>query len=105
MTPLPPAERDALLESLVSGLKSRGLATPALFALELHRPLGNILAHGVLGLTPLLAPALGVARMQQAAALLADPLAIDELIERLSPPSLRPSKTEIAEGRGTGGLG
>jgi hypothetical protein len=83
-TPLPEAERDALLDSLADGLKKRGLAVPALFVLELHRPLGNTLAHGVLGLTPLLAPVLGVQKMQQAAALLAEPGSIDLLLERLS---------------------
>jgi hypothetical protein len=104
-TPLPPAERDALLDSLADGLKKRGLATPALFALELHRPLGNTLAHGVLGLTPLLAPVLGVQRLQQAAALLAEPGSIDLLLERLSgpiPPAPFPSvfPTSSAEGKG-----
>ncbi len=111
-TPLPPSERDALLDSLADGLKKRGLATPALFALELHRPLGNTLAHGILGLTPLLAPVLGVRRMQQAAALLAEPGSIDLLLERLAPipsgsPSLAPppttgTRTEKGEGKGPG---
>jgi len=74
------------LLSMADGLKKRGLAIPALFALELHRPLGNTLAHGLMGLTPLLGPVLGAARMQQAAELLADPTAVDALIERLNAP-------------------
>ncbi len=109
-TPLPSSERDALLDALADGLKKRGLATPALFALELHRPLGNTFAHAILGLTPLLAPVLGVRRMQQAAALLAEPGSIDLLLERLAgpiPPAPFPSvfPTEYpsrlaAEGKG-----
>ncbi|KAH0533846.1 hypothetical protein FGG08_007531 [Glutinoglossum americanum] len=83
-TPLPDDERESLLDTLADGLKKRGLAIPALFALELHRPLGNTLAHGLMGLTPLLGPVLGAARLEKAAALLADPTAVDALIERLN---------------------
>lgn len=83
-SPLPADERDSLLDTLADGLKKRGLAVPALFALELHRPLGNTLAHGLMGLTPLLGPVLGAAKLQQASALLADPTAVDALIERLN---------------------
>ncbi|MGC4047922.1 MAG: hypothetical protein QM758_29355 [Armatimonas sp.] len=104
-TPLPPAERDSLLDTLANGLKQRGLAIPALFALELNRPLGNTLAHGLMGLTPLLAPVLGAARLQQASALLADPTAIDELIERLNemPPSVPPPPPSVSGQAGTEG--
>ena len=82
-TPLPDAERTAILERLVEGIRARGLQVPALFALELQRPLGNTLAHGLVGLTPLLGPVLGAGKLDVAARLLAEPAALDELISRL----------------------
>ena len=82
-TPLPDAERTAILERLVEGIRARGLQVPALFALELQRPLGNTLAHGLVGLTPLLGPVLGAEKLDVAARLLAEPAALDELISRL----------------------
>ena len=82
-TPLPAAERDALLERLAEGIARRGLEVPALFALEVHRPLAGTLAHGLIGLTPLLGPVLGAERLTAAARLLAEPGAIDDLMARL----------------------
>ena len=82
-TPLPTEEREALLERLAEGIRARGLQVPALFALELNRPLGNTLAHGLVGLTPLLGPVLGAEKLDVAARLLAEPDAMDDLISRL----------------------
>ena len=62
---------------------ARGLQVPALFALELNRPLGNTLAHGLVGLTPLLGPVLGAEKLDVAARLLSEPDALDDLISRL----------------------
>ena len=82
-TPLPAEEREAILSRLADGIRVRGLEVPALFALELNRPLGNTLAHGLVGLTPLLGPVLGAEKLDAAARLLAEPGAVDELISRL----------------------
>ena len=80
---LPAEVRAAILDRLADGIRARGLQIPALFALELNRPLGNTLAHGLVGLTPLLGPVLGAERLDTAARLLSEPGAMDELISRL----------------------
>ena len=81
--PLSPAERETLLGKIADAIRKRGLQTPALFALEMHRPLGFVASQGILGLIPTLGPLLGLERMKQAGRLLADPAAIEALILRL----------------------
>ena len=82
--PLAPAERNALIEEIAGIAEKRGLQTPLFFALEIHRPLGFVFSQGVLALTPLLGPLIGIERMKKATRLLGDASALDALIERLA---------------------
>jgi hypothetical protein len=81
--PLAPEERAALLDALAEAVRRRGLRVPTLFFVEVNRPLGFVASQGLIALTPLLAPLLGLDRLQNVGRLLADPATVDELVARL----------------------
>jgi len=85
--PLTEEERERLLDGFVRIVRRWGLETPATFALEMHRPLAFIGSQGLITLTPMLGPLLGLDWMQKLSRLLAEPGAIDALIARLEDPS------------------
>jgi hypothetical protein len=82
-TPLTIEERDALITKWVDSLKKRGLITPVLFALEMHRPLGFLASQGMIVGAPFIAPFIGIERWQDTSRLLGDREAIKILIQRL----------------------
>jgi len=57
-----------------------GLKVPAVFFLELHKPLSNLLYHATLALTPALSPLFGLQRLQNCSVFLANPANIENLI-------------------------
>jgi len=82
--PLPEEERERVLNTVVEAVARRGLQTPAVFALEIHKPLGFLASQGMLVFGPLFfTPLLGVERVQRLARLLGEPGAIEELIRRI----------------------
>ena len=81
--PLTTEERERLLDTVAEAVRRRGLTTPALFFVEINRPLGFMASQGIIALAPLLAPLLGLDRMQTVGRLLADPNAVDDLVRRL----------------------
>jgi hypothetical protein len=82
--PLPPEERDRLMDAVAAAVAQRGLQVPAVFALEVHKPLGFVASQTLLVFGPLFfAPLLGIERTQRLARLLAEPGAIEELIRRI----------------------
>lgn len=83
-TPLTPQERTELVSELSVAIRKRGMETPVYFLLETHRPLGFILSQSAVALTPMLAPLLGLERMEKAVRLLGDPVALDALLQNLS---------------------
>ena len=80
---LPPEERDSILDRLASALAARRLEVPAILALELHKPLAFLGSQALIVFTPLLAPAIGLERMQKASRLLERPENIERLIVRI----------------------
>jgi hypothetical protein len=82
-TPLTTEERDALITKWVDSLKKRGLITPVLFALEMHRPLGFLASQSMIVGAPFIAPFIGIERWQDTSRLLGDREAIKILIKRL----------------------
>lgn len=81
--PMPHEERDRLLSAAAAAVASRGLQTPAVFALEMHRPFGFLASQGALLFGPLFGPLVGIDRVHRFARLLAEPGAIDDLIARI----------------------
>ena len=97
--PLPREERDALFTSTAQFVARRGLQTPAILALEMHKPLGNIAGHGLVLVAPLLGPLLGIDRMQKLARVLMEPDAIEELIRKIEETDImteKPAKEQTA---------
>lgn len=87
--PLSQEEREHLLLTVADMVAKRGLQTPALFALEIHRPLAFIASQGMLAFAPLMAPLIGLERLQQVSRLMAEPGAIDDLIARIEATEIR----------------
>ena len=81
--PLPPEERDRLLDRLARAVVGRGLETPAILALEMHKPLAFLGAQTLIVVTPLLGPLLGLEQLQTLSRLLNEPDGIDALVRRI----------------------
>lgn len=81
--PLPEAEREDLLEKIATHVVKRGLSVPAIVALEMHRPLAFTFSQGMIALTPLFGPLVGLNRMQILGRLLAEPGGVEALIRRI----------------------
>ncbi len=82
-TPLPPADREKLLEEFANAVAKRGLQTPVIFGLEMHRPLAFTASQSIVVFAPMLAPLVGIERLQNISRLLGEPGIIDRLIERI----------------------
>lgn len=81
--PLPQTERDALLARVAAAVAGRGLETPVLLLLEIHRPAGFLLSQGLIVLGPMLAGLVGLDRVQTLSRFLREPGAVDDLIEAI----------------------
>jgi hypothetical protein len=81
--PSAPAVGAALLDQLAAAVVRRGLETPAVFFLELNRPLTFLAGQATHVLAPFLAPLVGIGKMQEVSRLLDDPRSIDRLLERI----------------------
>jgi hypothetical protein len=74
---------DPLLDRVATQVVRRGLVTPAVFFLELHRPLSFLAGQATHALQPFLAPLFGYETVQRLARLLEDPANVDRLLDRI----------------------
>jgi hypothetical protein len=81
--PLAPEEREHLLQTVTTAVARRHLQAPALFALEMNRPLTFLASQSLIALAPLIAPLIGLEKTQQIGRLLAEPGVVDALIARI----------------------
>lgn len=72
---------DGDLERLAAAIAERGLAVPAVFFLELHRPLATLSSHLMVVGSPFLAALLGLERFERWRGVLADPRRYAGLLE------------------------
>ena len=97
-TPLPADEREALLNRAAHVVVARGLEAPAIFMLEMHKPLAFVASQSLVVAAPLFGPLLGPHRVQQLSRLLHEPGSVDDLIRRIeeravaAEPVLNPTK-------------
>lgn len=87
--PLPADERETLLNRFADAVVKRGLETPAVMALEMHRPIAFLASQSLIVLTPMLGPLIGLERMQTISRLLREPGGVEALIRRIEERSER----------------
>ncbi len=74
---------DEELDTLARAIADRGLAAPATFFLELHRPLAFLSSQFMVVGSPVLAALLGLERMDRLRAVLAEPQRYADLLDRI----------------------
>ncbi|MCB0337511.1 MAG: hypothetical protein KDD62_14440 [Bdellovibrionales bacterium] len=74
---------EAHFHAIVQGIMTRGLQVPAIFVLELHKPLVRLAHTSVLMSAPLLQFLLGTAKLEVLLTILSSPDHIENLIARL----------------------
>jgi hypothetical protein len=78
-----PRTEDTLFDQIAEQVVRRGLVTPAVFFLELHRPLGFLAGQATHVLSPFLGALFGLGNVHRLARLLEDPTSVDRLLERI----------------------
>jgi hypothetical protein len=81
--PLSDTDRDALIERCARIIVQRGLATPAILFLDMHRPLGFLAGQSLILASGFLAPFVGPLRVQQMSQLLQSRDGVERLIARI----------------------
>jgi hypothetical protein len=71
------------IERFAEQVVARRMEVPAILAIEMHRPLAFLGSQALVLFTPLLAPAFGLARLEDLTRLLEDPRAIEALMLRI----------------------
>lgn len=71
------------IERFAEQVVARRMEVPAILAIEMHRPLAFLGSQALVLFTPLLAPAFGLARLEELTRLLQDPEAIEALLLRI----------------------
>jgi hypothetical protein len=94
---LPEAERDAMIEKFAQMVDARGLHVPAIWFLELHKPLTFFASQSLLLSSGFLAPVFGPKKVQQFAKLLESRDNIELLIRRIEEMSVAPKNLPITE--------
>jgi hypothetical protein len=83
MDDLTPQERDDLIEKIAGGVVKRGMQTPAILFLEMHKPLTFVASQSLVVTSPFIAPFVGMGNVQLAAKLIEKRENIELLIDRI----------------------
>ena len=92
--PLPDAERDELIEALAQKVDKRGLHTPAILLLEMHKPIAFIAGQSLVLGSGFLGPLFGPKNVQKYSKLLEDRANIERLVQRIEELQTKKEKTE-----------
>ena len=68
------------LQQLAHAIAAKGLATPAIFFLEMHRPLAFLSSQFMLVGSPFLAALVGLERLERLRGVLADPTKYEQFL-------------------------
>ena len=90
--PLPDAERDELIDALAQKVDKRGLHTPAILFLEMHKPIAFLTGQSLVLGSGFLAPLFGPQNVQKYSKLLEDRANIERLVQRIE--ELQEQKSE-----------
>jgi hypothetical protein len=91
-------EAQALLDRIAAEVVRRGMVTPAVFFIELNRPLSFLAGQAAHVLFPFLAPLLGVSLARQLAELLEDPANVDRLLGKIERTAVSDQRSTISSG-------
>src|SRR5712691_5540847 len=72
-----------ILDRIAAEVVRRGMVTPAVFFIELNRPLSFLAGQAAHMLFPFLAPLFGIGTARQLAELLEDPANLDRLLKKM----------------------
>lgn len=81
--PLTDQERDELIEKIAQNIHKRGLETPAILFLEMHKPLSFFVSQTLIVTSPLIAPIVGLGSVSAASRLLENRDNVERLIQRI----------------------
>lgn len=82
-----------ILGALAEKVRRRGLQTPAILALEMHKPLASFAGCSAIALAPFLVPLFGYDRVHEATRVLSRRENLDKLIEMIDAPTETPCPT------------
>ena len=91
------AETAALIEKAANAIRRRKMETPAILALELHKPLANTGAHASMFFAPFLVPFFGTEGVGKYSAVFRKRENLERLIDMLAAPPDDPVNTITAE--------
>jgi hypothetical protein len=82
-TELTPEEEEDLLQKAAGEIRKRKMETAAILALEAHKPLANVIAHGTIAFSGFLVPILGFQNVNDYSRLLRKKENVERLIRLL----------------------
>lgn len=94
---LTPEEENRLARKIAREIKRRKLEVPAVFFLESHKPLSSLASNGLVGVSPFLAPVIGIENVRDYHRLLNDRKAVERLIRRIESPDVEEDEPELSE--------
>lgn len=80
---LSPEDRDKMIDELAEKIVDRGMETPAIMFLEMHKPVSFLASQTMLVASPFLAPVFGFEGMQRYSALFSTLDNVELLIQRI----------------------
>jgi acyl-CoA reductase-like NAD-dependent aldehyde dehydrogenase len=80
------AEVEELIEKAAKEIRRRRMETPAILAIEMHKPLANIGAHAAIAFAPFLAPFFGADKVGAYSAIFRERKNLDRLLDKLAAP-------------------
>ncbi len=82
-TEVTPEERDRVIETVAGGITRRGMETPAILFLEMHKPISFFASQGLIVTSPFIAPFIGLENLRIAARLMEKRENVELLIQRI----------------------
>ena len=80
---LSPEERDKMIDELARKIVSKGMETPAILFLEMHKPVAFMAGQSLLVAGPFLAPLFGIEGVNRYSSLLSERGNVELLIRRI----------------------
>lgn len=90
---LTPEDREKAIEAIVSRIRQYGLQTPAIFFLEMHRPLAGIAGLAAHAISPLFGAFLGMDMADRYVSMIDDRDTLNEIVSRLGSDTGEPAET------------